>query len=113
MRIILGYRNHSGGELGILSFAVGIIRGPVKLLLSLHVVHLSMECYGIDIVLFIADGVHKIPVSQLEISSQGRTIRPIDEKVIESLMPEGNYDALSFLCKNCESKADLDIAKLH
>ena len=72
-----------------------------------------MECYGIDIVLFIADGVHKIPVSQLEMPSQGRTIRPIDEKFVESLMPEGNYDALSFLCKNCESKAALDIAKLH
>lgn len=28
-------------------------------------------------------------------------------------MPEGNYDALFVLCKNCESKADLDIAKLH
>ena len=28
-------------------------------------------------------------------------------------MPEGNYEALFILCKDCESKADFDTAKLH
>lgn len=43
-------------------------------------------------------------------------IRPIDEKFVESLMdeitrmPEGNYEALFILCKDCESKADFDTA---
>lgn len=51
--------------------------------------------------------------------SQSRMIRPIDEKFAESLidemtrMPEGNYEALFILCKDCESKADFDTAKLH
>ena len=52
------------------------------------------------------DGVHKIPVSQLQMSASRR----IMQEMIR--IPEGNYEALFVLCKDCDSKTDFGSTKL-